>query len=119
MDEATNEHIDVQEDHYKLVREMGAASVVLLKNVNGTLPLKKPRSLLLAGSDAGPGKIGPNGFSQKVRRLSLVVLDNVWLPLRVDWSRRHISYRMGVWGCEVPISHFGEGSRAYRMVFTH
>jgi len=45
------EHVDVQDDHYKLVREMGAASVVLLKNVNGTLPSKKPKSLFTAGGD--------------------------------------------------------------------
>ena len=66
LDEATNEHIDVQDDHYKLVREMGAASVVLLKNVNSTLPLKKPRSLFMAGSDAGPSRIGANEFSDQV-----------------------------------------------------
>jgi beta-glucosidase-like glycosyl hydrolase len=58
--EATNSHIDVQDDHYLLVREMGAASTVLLKNKNNALPLNKPRSLVLIGSDAGPGKVGPN-----------------------------------------------------------
>ncbi|ESK86004.1 glycoside hydrolase family 3 protein [Moniliophthora roreri MCA 2997] len=61
-DEATNEHIDVQEDHRLNVRAIGAASVILLKNVDNALPLKKPRSLFLAGSDAGPGRIGPNEF---------------------------------------------------------
>ena len=64
--EATNEHIDVQEDHYEVVREIGAASTVLLKNTNGALPLKKPRSIVLVGSDAGPGKIGPNEFADQV-----------------------------------------------------
>ena len=29
----------VQGDHYKLIREIGAASVVLLKNTAGALPL--------------------------------------------------------------------------------
>ncbi|CUA75547.1 hypothetical protein RSOLAG22IIIB_05945 [Rhizoctonia solani] len=58
-----NKHVDVQEDHYKLVREMGAASTVLLKNVNGTLPLKKPITMALIGSDAGPSQRGPNGFT--------------------------------------------------------
>ncbi|CAE6537469.1 unnamed protein product [Rhizoctonia solani] len=57
-----NRHIDVQEDHYKIVREMGAASTVLLKNVNQTLPLKKPISIALIGSDAGPSRRGPNGY---------------------------------------------------------
>ncbi|EEB94117.1 hypothetical protein MPER_07122, partial [Moniliophthora perniciosa FA553] len=61
-DEATNEHIDVQEDHRLNVRAIGTASIILLKNVDNALPLKKPRSLFLAGSDAGPGRIGPNEF---------------------------------------------------------
>ncbi|KII90196.1 glycoside hydrolase family 3 protein [Plicaturopsis crispa FD-325 SS-3] len=64
-DEATNGHVDVQADHYKLVREMGAASTVLLKNERGALPLSSPRSLVLIGSDAGPGKQGPNEFSDQ------------------------------------------------------
>ncbi|KAJ7629352.1 glycoside hydrolase family 3 protein [Mycena polygramma] len=63
--EETNEHVDVQEDHYKVVREIGAASTVLLKNTNGALPLKKPRSIVLVGSDAGPGKYGPNEFADQ------------------------------------------------------
>ncbi|KAH9010572.1 beta-glucosidase [Lactarius pseudohatsudake] len=66
LDEATNEHIDVQDDHDKVVREVGAASTVLLKNVNGALPLKKPRKLVLVGSDAGPAHVaGPNEFSDQ------------------------------------------------------
>ena len=66
LDESTNEHIDVQGNHGKLVREIDAASIVLLKNVNGALPLKKPRKLLLAGSDAAPAHIaGPNEFSDE------------------------------------------------------
>ena len=45
------------------MREIGAASTVLLKNVNGTLPLNKPRSIVLVGSDAGPQPGGPNQFA--------------------------------------------------------
>ncbi len=60
--EATNEHVDVQEDHYKLVREIGAASTVLLKNTNNALPLNNPRTLVLLGSDAGSSRFGPNPF---------------------------------------------------------
>jgi beta-glucosidase-like glycosyl hydrolase len=62
-DEATNGRVDVQGDHYKVVREIGAASTVLLKNNRGALPLKRPRSLVLIGNDAGPGKAGPNQFT--------------------------------------------------------
>lgn len=64
-DEATNEHIDVQDDHYELVREIGAASTVLLKNVGQALPLKKPKSLAIIGNDAGPGRAGPNQFTDQ------------------------------------------------------
>ncbi|KIK00093.1 glycoside hydrolase family 3 protein [Laccaria amethystina LaAM-08-1] len=65
-DEPTNEHIDVQDDHHWLGRELGAASTVLLKNVGGALPLgKKDRSIVLVGSDAGPGNIGPNEFADR------------------------------------------------------
>lgn len=66
LDEATNEHIDVQHDHDTLVREIDAASIVLLKNIEDTLPLKKPRTLVLIGSDAGPAHTaGPNRFSSQ------------------------------------------------------
>ncbi|KAG6828183.1 hypothetical protein H0H92_008842 [Tricholoma furcatifolium] len=64
-DEATNERIDVQDDHYKIVREVGAAGTVLLKNINNALPLNKPRSIALFGSDAGPAQIGANEFSDQ------------------------------------------------------
>ena len=63
-DEATSKHINVQDDHYILVREIGTASIVLLKNVGSTLPLKKPRTLVVIGSDAGPSlTAGPNAFN--------------------------------------------------------
>ena len=44
---------DVRADHDKLIREMGAAGTVLLKNVNNTLPLKAPKYLGIFGNDAG------------------------------------------------------------------
>ena len=66
LDEATNEHIDVQDDHGELVRKIDRSSIVLLKNVNGALPLKKPRKLVLIGSDASPAHVaGPNEFSDQ------------------------------------------------------
>ena len=64
-DEVNNKHVNVQADHYKLVRQIGSAGTVLLKNKNCTLPLNKPRNLVLIGSDAGPGKSGPNEFSDQ------------------------------------------------------
>ncbi|EIW57100.1 uncharacterized protein TRAVEDRAFT_170943 [Trametes versicolor FP-101664 SS1] len=64
-DPATNAHIDVQADHYKIVREIGAAGSILLKNTDSALPLKKPRSIALIGNDAGPSSRGPNGFTDR------------------------------------------------------
>lgn len=65
LDPATNDHVDVQGNHSVLIREIDAASIVLLKNVNGALPLnvKKARKLVLMVSDAAPAHIaGPNEF---------------------------------------------------------
>ncbi|KDN35961.1 hypothetical protein RSAG8_11172, partial [Rhizoctonia solani AG-8 WAC10335] len=47
------------------IREMGAASTILLKNSKGALPLKKPVSLAAIGSDAAPPLRGPNGFTDR------------------------------------------------------
>lgn len=44
---------DVRGDHAKIIREMGAAGTVLLKNVNDTLPLKTPKVIGVFGNDAG------------------------------------------------------------------
>lgn len=50
----TQQHppVDVQADHAQLIREIGAAGTVLVKNVNRTLPLKTPRFLCIYGYDA-------------------------------------------------------------------
>jgi beta-glucosidase len=50
----TDKHfpVDVQEDHAALVREIGAAGTVLVKNVHGALPLKRPRFLCVYGYDS-------------------------------------------------------------------
>lgn len=43
---------DVRDDHATLIRNLGAASAVLLKNTNGTLPLKAPKNIGVFGNDA-------------------------------------------------------------------
>ena len=56
-----NEHVDVRRDHAALIREIGAASTVLLKN-KGALPLTgRERFTGIFGDDAGPNDNGPNG----------------------------------------------------------
>ena len=49
LNEATNAHVDVQADHAKIVKDIGVASTILLKNERGALPLKKPRNLVVIG----------------------------------------------------------------------
>lgn len=44
--------VDVQNGHGALIRQVGAAGMVLVKNVNNTLPLKKPRYICVFGYDA-------------------------------------------------------------------
>ncbi|WVQ75624.1 hypothetical protein IAR50_005253 [Cryptococcus sp. DSM 104548] len=56
-------HVDVRDDHYKVIRHIGASSTILLKNTDNALPLVRPRSIALIGSDIGPAIKGPNGYS--------------------------------------------------------
>lgn len=47
---------------------------MLLKNVGGALPLSKPRSIVLIGSDAGPPVGGPNMFSDQGGNAGILAL---------------------------------------------
>ncbi|KAF7972683.1 hypothetical protein HWV62_17240 [Athelia sp. TMB] len=60
-----NQHVNVQGNHASLIREIGAASTVLLKNTAGALPLKAPKSIAVIGSDAGPNPSGINGCTDR------------------------------------------------------
>ena len=53
-------YVDVRANHSKLIRANGAKSLVLLKNTNSALPLKKPHTMSIFGSHAGPATAGPN-----------------------------------------------------------
>lgn len=56
-----NEHVDVRANHGELIRKIGAASTVLLKN-EGALPLTgKEKFTAVIGEDAGSNPEGPNG----------------------------------------------------------
>ncbi|KAI4086010.1 MAG: hypothetical protein LQ344_007924 [Seirophora lacunosa] len=57
-----NEHVDVRAEHGTLIRQIGSASTVLLKNNNSALPLTgRERFTAVFGSDAGSNPYGPNG----------------------------------------------------------
>jgi Glycosyl hydrolase family 3 C-terminal domain len=60
-----NFHINVQDDHAKLVREIGQRSTVLLKNTKNALPLKKPASIAVIGEDAHSNPDGVNSCSDR------------------------------------------------------
>ena len=49
---------DVRADHDVIIRKLGAASAVLLKNTNKALPLKAPKSIAVFGNDAGEDTMG-------------------------------------------------------------
>jgi beta-glucosidase len=56
---------DVRGNHSSLVREIGAASTVLLKNVDNILPLKSPRRIAVFGNDAADSSNGPYDPAQE------------------------------------------------------
>ena len=60
-----NWHVNVQGDHASLIREIGGRSVVMLKNDNNALPLRRPRSVAVIGQDAHPNPAGPNACSDR------------------------------------------------------
>lgn len=46
-------NVDVRQTHAKLIRDLGAAGTVLLKNTNNALPLRAPKNIGVFGNDAG------------------------------------------------------------------
>ncbi|KAI3393421.1 hypothetical protein diail_4289 [Diaporthe ilicicola] len=67
---------DVRGDHAKVIREMGAAGTVLLKNVNNTLPLKDPKVIGVFGNDAGDftnGFFRPSEVPESVNTGTMII----------------------------------------------
>ena len=61
-----NEHVDVRGEHALVIREVGRASTVLLKNTNNALPLKgTEKQVGVIGEDAGSNSYGANGCSDR------------------------------------------------------
>ncbi|KAL2429490.1 putative beta-glucosidase G [Exophiala dermatitidis] len=46
-------NVDVRDNHAQLIRQLGSAGTVLLKNTNNVLPLQSPKSIGVFGNDAG------------------------------------------------------------------
>ncbi|KAI8913160.1 putative beta-glucosidase [Powellomyces hirtus] len=63
-----NKHVDAQADHDKLIRQVGAASTIVLRNTKSVLPISTKKghyTISLHGSDAGPGIHSPDFFPDK------------------------------------------------------
>lgn len=57
-----NEKVNVQANHKAAIRNMAAKGTVLLKNVDGILPLSgNEKFTAIIGEDAGPNPLGANG----------------------------------------------------------
>ncbi|KAJ6449679.1 glycoside hydrolase family 3 protein [Mycena sanguinolenta] len=63
--DSSNQHINVQSNHATLIRQIDAASTVLLKNTNGVLPLKAPKTIGVIGNGATNSSLGPNGYTDR------------------------------------------------------
>ena len=61
----TNEYVNVQADHAKIVRNISREAITLLKNDNMTLPLSTSASLKVFGTDAQNNPSGINSCSQR------------------------------------------------------
>ncbi|KAF7309220.1 Glycoside hydrolase family 3 protein [Mycena kentingensis (nom. inval.)] len=62
---SVNQHVNVQGNHAALIRQIGAASTVLLKNTANALPLKAPATIAVVGNGAGNSSRGINGYSDR------------------------------------------------------
>ncbi|KAL0264437.1 hypothetical protein SLS55_000387 [Diplodia seriata] len=60
-----NEFVDVQDDHAAVVRNISTEAVTMLKNDNGTLPLKESTPLKVFGTAAEKNPDGINSCSDK------------------------------------------------------
>lgn len=57
--------VDVTDDHAAVVRSVARDSIILLKNEERALPLRRPKSLAVIGSDAIVNPDGPNACSDR------------------------------------------------------
>jgi beta-glucosidase len=67
-----NEYVNVQSDHYKIVREIGRDAITMLKNDDHTLPLSTNAKIRIFGSDAGSNPRGPNACENRACNIGVL-----------------------------------------------
>jgi beta-glucosidase len=95
-----NWHVNVQDDHAALIREIGGASTVLLKNTKNSLPLNKPKSIAVIGEDAHDNPGGPNSCSDRncdIGTLAMVCYPADLICFNAD------SLGVGIWNSQFPV----------------
>lgn len=92
----------VRGNNSQIIRDVGAASIVLLKNTNNALPLSAPQIVAIFGSHAGSAMVSPFAppfaafilEKQSDSRLfwNLVSVTAGWskLPILCGWRRRRV-----------------------------
>ena len=96
---------DAREDHAALIRQIGAAGHVLVKNVNGTLPLKAPRFLNIFGYDAevkaspwnNPSRYGGGTYSLLSPDIIKSDTPRLRRELRLEHPERNNDHGWWVW----------------------
>ncbi|KAH8897404.1 beta-glucosidase-related glycosidase [Thozetella sp. PMI_491] len=95
---------DVRGNHGALIRKHAAAATVLLKNKNGVLPLKAPKSIAVFGNDAGEPVTGalnqanyeygtlPAGGGSGTGRLTTLVTPLEAIKTRALKDKSHLQY---------------------------
>jgi beta-glucosidase len=91
-----NAHVDVRGNQGDINRQLVADSIVLLKNVNNTLPLSKPMEIGVFGSDAAPGPGGPNQFPDRGNCFSGAA--------HRRWFKWDFSHGVGFWNVTIQLS---------------
>lgn len=92
---------DVRDDHAAGIRRLGAASTVLLKNVNSTLPLKKPMNIGVFGNDAPDVTAGLQASTVEIGTLAIGGGSGTNRPTYIISPLRAIMDRAASYGARV------------------
>ena len=90
---------NVQGDHKTLARKMARDGIVLLKNTDGALPLKKPASLAVISSDSIVNPQGPNACVDRGCNTGTLAMVRFLVPHSMQQLLTIIG--LGIWYCRL------------------